>query len=229
MSFTNRYKSSYQSGKERKNKIVETIKNATVMTSRQVQTIHFSSLKPNSAKRKCQEVLKELVDEGRLKCYHNPKQQFVPAYYYIDQKPKNLTHFLTINEVLCEFVRQKPPLFKIEWVWSYIIYNGMVIADAMITLSYDPDGKKKQVIMLEVECDPKKRFDKDTQYQKVYNKDWHIDLPEWVIVEKENEALFPDILIVSDKEIKLKPTDVNFIVATPEQVTENVYKLIWRD
>lgn len=223
-----RHKPSYIFGRERKDRIVEAIKNGTVMNTPQVQTLFFNNLKPASAKRKCQEIMKELVDKERVKSYHSSKTQFIPAIYYLDQKPKNYIHFLLINEVLCEFISQKPNLFKIEWKWSYLIYNGLVISDAMITILYDPDGRKKQVIFLEVERDPRKHFDKDKKYQKIYDMDWHKDLPEWVVVE-ENKAIFPTVLIITDKTIEnLKQTDVNFIIATSDQVSEDVYKLIWK-
>lgn len=220
---------SYQYGKLRKDKIVETITKGTAFTTPQIQTLFFNDLKPNSAWRKCREILTELINEERIKRIHNSKTQFLPAIYYHETKPKNIKHPLLINDVYCAFVKQKPSLFMLEWQWTYSIYDNMVLADAYINLYYDPDKVKRQVIMLEVECDPRKRFNKDIQYSKVNDMNWHRDLPEWVVVDKlNNKAVFPTILIVTDKEIELKETNIDFVIVSPDQIEENIYKLIWR-
>jgi hypothetical protein len=83
--------------------------------------------------------------------------------------------------------------------------------------------------MLEVECDPRKKFNKDTQYSKVNKMDWNKDLPEWVVVDKvKNEAIFPTVLIVTDKEISLKQTNIDFVIASLDEVRQDIYKLIWK-
>jgi len=214
--------------RQRDKKIIDLIIDGTALTRLQIQKIIFEThtKNKNSAKRKAQQRLSYLVKTEQIKKYH--KDFYLPAIYYVNQKPLNMAHALAINDVYCAFIEQKNPEQIIEWEWSYRINDGMVIADAYINIFWDKDKKHRQVIWLEVERDPRKHFNKDIQYQKVWETDWNKTLPEWVVVENK-EAIFPLILIVTDKKIEFKSDDLDYIIVTPEQVQTDIFSLIKED
>lgn len=196
-----------------------------LFSRKQIQRIWFNNMKPESSKRKCQETLQKLVAEKRIKRYQ--KDYFNPAYYYTQTKPTNLNHIHQINNVYCAFLEQKKPWQSIEWKWSYSLLNGTVFADAYINFYSLPDKKGRKSIFLECETDPRKRFDKHTQYQKIYDSNWHKPpFPEWAVIdESSKKAIFPTILLVTDHPIDFQ-SDLNFIIASPDQVQSDVYSLL---
>ncbi len=210
--------------RERDNRIVNLISEGTLFSRSQIERIFFPNYK--SAKRKAQERLCKLVEDKRIKRYQ--KDYAMPSLYYIDKKPINTEHYLLINEVYVSFLTQKKPWQIIEWKWSYGICDGLLRADSYINVWLEPDKRRRVVIFLEVEKNPNKRFDKDSQYEKVFERSWNKDLPEWVVTEN-NKAIFPTILIVTDYPLEINSkSGIRFIIASLSQIKEDVYKLIWR-
>lgn len=210
---------SYAFGTSRDNHVVNLIKDGRAFTRSQVEQILITNRK--SSKRIAQTVLRRLYRQERIKKKVYAPQ--LPVVYFVE-KPKYMEHTLLINDVYCALLSQKKPWYVIEWKWSYSILNGKAIADAMANIYTEPDRKGRKVFFIEVERNPSKRFNKPEQYQKVYDSDWVKE--EWSVI-KNNTAIFPAILIVTEEELVIK-SDLNFIVASIEQVQKDVYGLIRR-
>jgi hypothetical protein len=206
----------YEFGTSRDNHIVKLIKDGRAFTRRQIEQIIITNRK--SAKRIAQHSLKRLCEQERIKKKVYAPQ--LPSIYFIE-KPKQLVHALLINDVYCALLSQRNSWYRVEWKWSYSILNGMAIADGMVSIYI---GKERMVLFVEVERNPSKRFDKDEVYQGVYDADWVNE--EWSVI-KNNTAIFPTILIVTEDKLAIK-SELNFIVASIEQVQKDVYGLIRR-
>lgn len=209
----------YAFGTSRDEHVVRLIKDGRAFTRRQVEQILMTNRK--SSKRIAQRVLQRLSKQERIKKKVYAPQ--LPSVYFID-KPKHMEHTLLINEVYCSLLSQKKPSYKIEWKWSYSILNDMAIADAMITIYTERDRKSRVVVFLEVERNPARRFDKDVKYKTIYDADWVNE--EWAVV-KNNTAIFPTILVVTEDKLAIK-SDLNFIVASIEEVQKDIYGLLGR-
>lgn len=204
----------YAFGTSRDNHVVRLIKDGRAFTRRQVEQILITNRK--SSKRIAQHVLRRLCKQERInKKVYAPQ---LPTVYFID-KPKHMEHELLINEVYCSLLAQKESWQRIEWKWSYSILNGKAIADAMFVIH---DRKGRIVVFLEVERNPSRRFNKDEIYQSIFDADWVNE--EWAVI-KDNTAIFPAILIVTEDKLEVK-SDLNFIVASIEQVQKDVYGLL---
>lgn len=177
------------------------------------------SLSPASGDRKSFEVLGKMQREKLIK-----KTPYNFEYVYYLRKPKQIDHALLINDVYCSLLSQKKSWYKIDFRWRYPIFDGMVVADALIIIDTLPDRKGRYVIFLEVERSPSKRFDKDVQYKRAYDMDY--DNEEWCVM-RGDVAVFPSILIVTEEKLKVE-SPLRFIVASPEQVKKDVYSLILR-
>lgn len=206
-------------GQSRDERIVKLVYAGTAFTRPQIEQIIFFNRK--SSRRISQYALARLCKQERIKKW--VRSTHLPTIYY-SRKPRQLDHVLLINEVYCSLLSQKKPWYSIEWKWSYYILNGMVKADAMAIIYFEPDRKAKKAIFIEVERNPQKRFNKPEQYQKVYDADWLAE--EWAVI-KGNTAIFPTILIVTDENISIKG-DLNFIVASIDEVKKDVYGLLRR-
>jgi hypothetical protein len=209
----------YAFGTSRDDRIVKLIKDGRAFTRKQVEQILITNRK--SAKRIAQHVLRRLCNQERIK--KKVYAQQLPSVYFIE-KPKQMEHALLINEVYCALLTQKKSWYQIEWQWSYSILNGKAIADAMVSIYTERDRKGRKVIFVEVERNPARRFNKDEVYQSVFDADWVNE--EWSVI-KNNTAIFPTILIVTEDKLVVK-SDLNFIVASIEQVQKDVYGLIRR-
>lgn len=200
-------------GQDRDERIVQLIRSGTAFTRKQIEQIIFANIK--SSKRVSQYALSRLFKQERVKKWVRSRQ--LPTIYY-HRKPKQLDHVLTVNEIYCELLRQKK-YYLIEWKWNYSILGGMVISDAMAVITTD---KERRVVFIEVELHPGKRFDKPDKYKKAYDANWIKE--EWSVM-RNNTAVFPAILIVTDDKLVFK-SELNFIVASLEQVQKDVYSLI---
>jgi hypothetical protein len=226
-------KTPYLLGKERDNKIIELVKNATYISRSQVQKILFSDYEPAYAKRKCQDRLSVLSNPNKP-FFKRDEAQSPYCYYSARNKPQHIHHYLSITDVLCCLLEQKQPHQQIEWKWKYQICNGMVIADAFFTVYLEPNRHKPIKVFLEVENDPSKRFDKDVQYERVFATDWNEPpQPEWVTIEKdpfnpsEVRTIFPTILIVTDKPVVINsPNNLRFRVASMSEIQKDIFGLI---
>ena len=204
-------------GQSRDEHIVKLIQSGTAFTRQQIEQIIIPKRK--SSKRIAQHSLTRLCAQERIKQWKRAPQ--LPSIYYA-RKPRQLDHVLLVNEVYCALLSQKKSWYVVKWKWNYSILDGMVIADAMATIYTDPDRKGKRVLFVEVERNPSKRFNKPEQYHKVYDADWLNE--EWSVI-KNNTAIFPTILIVTDHDLAIN-SKLNFIVASIEQVQKDVYGLI---
>lgn len=200
-------------GQARDERIVQLIRSGTAFTRKQIEQIIFSDIK--SSKRVAQYALARLVKQGRIKKWIRARQ--LPTIYYL-RKPKQLDHILLINEIYCELTRHGMSGYTIEWKWSYPILGGMVIADAMVIIT---TGKERRAIFIEVELHPGKRFNKPEQYKKVFDSNWVRE--EWCVM-RNNTAVFPAILVITDDKLVIK-SELNFIVASLEQVQKGAFKL----
>ena len=209
-----------QFGQERDLKILDLISHGKAFTRPQIEQIIFPHIKLGARQRKANARLKKMIDQKMIK-----SQPYFPNPYFYVTKPKQIDHTLIINDVYCSLLKQKKSSwYKIDFRWRYEIFGGMVVADALIIIDTLPDGKGRQVIFLEVERSPSKRFDKDVQYKRVYDSDYSKE--EWCVM-RGDIAQFPSILIVTDEKLKIE-SSLRFIVATPEQVKKDVYSLILR-
>ncbi|MFZ3132730.1 MAG: hypothetical protein WA125_16915 [Desulfosporosinus sp.] len=206
-------------GQSRDEYIVKLIQSGTAFTRQQIEQIIIPKRK--SSKRIAQHSLTRLCKQERIKQWKRAPQ--LPSIYYA-RKPRQLDHVLLVNEIYCALLAQKKSWHVIEWKWNYLILGGKVVADAMATIYAEPDRKGRRVVFIEVERNPGKRFDKPEQYQKVYDADWVNE--EWSVI-KNNTAIFPAILIVTEEKPTIK-SDLNFIVASIGQVQKDVYGLLRR-
>lgn len=201
-------------GQSRDAHIVNLITNGKVFTRRQIEQIIITNRK--SSKRIAQHILKRLYTQERINKKEYAPQ--LPSVYFI-KKPKYVEHALLVNDVYCALLSQKKPWYQIEWKWSYSILNGMAIADAMVNI-YTRKGRI--VLFVEVERNAGKRFDKPEIYQPIYDADWIHE--EWSVI-KNNTAIFPAILIVTDEKLEIN-SGLNFIVASIDQIREDIYSII---
>lgn len=206
-------------GMERKKQIIDLLNHGSAFTRKQIIQIIMPSLSSASGDRKSFEVLGKMQREKLIK-----KTPHNFEYVYYLRKPKQIDHVLIINDVYCSLLSQKKSWYKIDFRWTYSIFNGMIVADALIIIDTLPDRKGRYVIFLEVERSPSKRFDKDIQYKRAYDMDYANE--EWCVM-RGDVAVFPSILIVTEEKLKIE-SKLNFIVASPEQVKKNVYSLILR-
>ena len=200
----------------RDNHVIKLIKDGRAFTRRQIEQILIVNRK--SSKRITQRILKRLYEQERIKKRVYAPQ--LPTVYYVD-KPKHIEHALLINEVYCSLIEQRLSLYKVEWHWNYNVLNGMAIADALIIIH---TGKNRIVVFLEVERNPLRRFDKDAKYEAIYDADWINE--EWSVI-KNNTAIFPAILIVTDEQLEIN-SGLNFIVASIDQIRKDIYSVILR-
>jgi len=205
-------------GISRDEHIVKLIKEGTAFTRRQIEQIIIPKRK--SSKRIIQYAVARLCAREQIKKWERAP---LPSIYYV-RKPRQPDHALLINEVYCALLSQKKSRYIIEWKWNYSILNGMVVADAMANIYMEPDRQGRRVVFVEVERNPSKRFDKPAQYQKVYDADWIKE--EWSVI-KGNTAIFPTILVVTDDDLTIK-SDLNFIVASIDEVKNDIYSIILR-
>lgn len=207
----------YAFGKSRDDHIVKLIKDGRAFTRRQIEQILITNRK--SAKRIAQNALRRLYEQERInKKVYAPQ---LPTVYFLE-KPKRMEHTLLVNEVYCSLLSQKKSWYSVEWKWNYPILNGKAIADAMVNIYTERDKNGRVVLFVEVERNPARRFNKDEVYQSIFDSDWVNE--EWSVI-KNNTAIFPTILIVTDDKLTIE-SDLNFIVAPIERVQKDVYGLL---
>jgi hypothetical protein len=204
-------------GQARDEKIMELVEAGTALTRSQIERIIF---KQKNGKRKTQARLQILTDAGRIKkLIRNPHE---PAIYFT-KKPRNIDHYLLINEVYCAIMSQKKSFYIVKWKWSYPLLGGKLWADAMVDV-YDQMNKRRHVIFIEVERYADKRFEKDAKYSGIASMNWTKE--EWAIKEP-TRILFPAILIVTECELKIK-SELDFFVASMDQIKKDIYSIILR-
>lgn len=202
-------------GRRRDERILELVQHGTAFRRDQIERIMFMQ---KDGKRKAQLRLQMLADSGRIKkIIRSPHE---PAIYCL-KKPRNVDHFLIINEVYCSVMTQKKSWHKVKWQWSYPLFGGKVWADAMIDIM-DLMNNRRHVIFVEVERYADRKFEKDTKYLSISRMDWTKE--EWAIKEP-TRILFPAILVVTDCKLQIS-CELDFFVASLEQVKKDIYSII---
>lgn len=202
-------------GKQRDERILELVQHGTAFRRDQIERIIF---RQKDGKRKAQLRLQILADSGRIKkIVRSPHE---PTIYCL-KKPRNIDHFLIINEVYCAIMSQKKSWHIVKWQWSYPLMGGKVWADAMIDI-YDQMNKRRHVIFVEVERYADRKFEKDTKYQAISKMDWTNE--EWAIREP-TRILFPAILVVTECNLKVN-SEMDFFVASLDQIKKDIYSII---
>jgi hypothetical protein len=204
-------------GKQRDEKILELVGYGTAFTRSQIERVLF---RQKDSKRKAQLRLQSLSNAGRLKkIIRSPHE---PTIYCL-KKPRNIDHFLMINEVYCAVMTQKKSWHTVKWQWSYPLMGDKVWADAMIDI-YDRMNNRRHVIFVEVERYADKRFEKDKKYSAIASMDWTKE--EWAIKEP-TRILFPAILVVTECDLKID-SQLDFFVAPISEVQRDIYSVILR-
>lgn len=202
-------------GKQRDERILELVGSGTAFRRDQIERIMF---RQKDGKRKAQLRLQLLADSGRIKkIIRSPHE---PAIYCL-KKPRNIDHFLIINEVYCAIMTQKKSWHNVKWRWSYPLMGGKVWADAMIDIM-DLMNNRRHVIFVEVERYADRKFEKDAKYLAISKMDWTKE--EWAIREP-TRILFPAILVVTETKLKVN-SDLDFFVASLDQIKRDTYSII---
>jgi len=202
-------------GKQRDERIMGLVGLGTAFTRSQIERVIFKG-----SKRKAQTRLQVLSDSGRLKkIIRSPHE---PAIYCL-KKPRNIDHYLLINEIYCAVMSQKKSWHIVKWQWSYPIMEGKIWADAMVDI-YDQLNKRRHVIFVEVERYADRKFEKDKKYSAITSANWTKE--EWAIKEP-TRILFPAILVVTECKLEVK-SELDFFVATMDQVKKDIYSIILR-
>lgn len=204
--------------RRRDEEVISLIGKGGAFTRKQIQQLIFSNRK--SGKRIAQDTLKRLVKRRSIKKWVRSSQE--ATIYYL-KRPRQIDHILLLNEVYCTLMAQKKSWYTIDFRWSYNIM-GKAWADAMAIIYTQPDRKGKQVVFIEIERHPSKRFDKPEVYQKVFDSNWTNE--EWCVTTKD-KYVFPTVLIVTEEELKFS-SPLRFRVATPAEVKEDIYSIIIR-
>lgn len=204
-------------GQQRDERILELVGQGTAFTRSQIERVMF---RQKDGKRKAQLRLQALSDSGRLRRIIRTPHE--PAIYCL-KKPRNIDHFLIINEVYCAIMSQKKSHYIVKWKWSYPLFDGKLWADAMIDI-YDQLNKRRHVIFVEVERYADRKFEKDRKYSEIAKLNWTKE--EWAIKEP-TRILFPAILVVTECKLEVR-SELDFFVASLDQVKKDIYSIILR-
>lgn len=205
--------------RHRDESILSLFQPGSAFTRAHIQQMFFAN--QIDGKRKAQLRLQKLAERGQLK--RHQYLSYLPAIYFT-KKPKKLLHALTIADVFTALYLQKPQWVSFDFQWEYPIMQSKIIADALITVYFQPDKKGKRSFFLESERYPEKRFNKDKKYESIYAADW---LKEpWAVIEG-HDAFFPTILLLTPKPFEVK-SKLKFIVTTPEEINLDIYSVLRR-
>lgn len=206
-------------GRQRDQKVMELIARGGAFSRSQIQSLIFSNRK--EGERICRRSLNRLYVRKKINKWVRSSHE--PAIYYL-RKPRQIEHALLINDVYCALIAQKKSWYHIDFRWSYPILGGKVRADAMAIIYTQPDRKGKQVIFIEVERHPSKRFDKPEIYQKIFDAEWSHE--EWCVTT-DKKYIFPTVLIVTEENLHLQ-SPLRFRTATLAEVKKDIYSIILR-
>lgn len=202
-------------GKQRDERVLELVSNGTAFTRSQIEQLIFKG-----SKRKAQARLQTLSESGRIKkIVRSPHE---PTIYCL-RKPRNIDHYLIINEIYCAVMSQKKSHYIVKWQWSYPLMGGKIWSDAMIDI-FDLMNKRRHVIFVEVERFADKKFEKDKKYSAITTMNWTKE--EWAIKEPAR-ILFPAILVVTECKLEVK-SELDFFVASLGQIQKDIYSIILR-
>jgi len=183
--------SSRRRGYCRDNSVVERIHTNRCLNAEQVQVLLFPLTA--SGKRKCQQRLKRLTEQFRLKRWRYDLEQ---PYAYFRERIEQINHTVLLNWVVIWIERN---LKSWEEIYS-VDYNydmKILVTDCFIAIKNIFTGQF-EFIFIEMDVHhPGNDFDKVRKYNNLFGK-----LPDqwWVKQTKR----FPKTLLVTDSERKLK-------------------------
>ena len=178
-------------GYYRDNSVIERVVSHRCLNAEQVQVLLFSLT--TSGKRKCQQRLKRLTDQLRLRRF---RYSFEEPYAYFRTEIKQIEHTVLLNWVVIWIERG---LKSWEEIYS-VNYNygmGILIADCFIAIKNTITGIFR-FIFIEMDIHhPENQFDKVRKYNRLYE-----NIPDqwWIKLTKR----FPAVLLVTNNERKLK-------------------------
>lgn len=161
---------------DRDKEIIQFLKDFKVATTTTISDLYF-----NSSLRPCQRRLKYLCEHGYIKSYQ--QNVITEKLHYVRKKPVNLKHAL----ILSEFI-SKLKLNNIEVLKYKVPYKlDNVIADAFIAIRVNNNN-----LIYFVEVENTKQFNLEKYEKLYYSRNW-----------KEVFPIFPGIIVISDKIIKV--------------------------
>lgn len=161
---------------ERDKQIIQFLKDFKVATTTTIADLYF-----NSSLRPCQRRLKYLFEHGYIKSYQ--ETVITEKIHYARKKPTNLKHALILSEFISKLKSNNIEVIKYKV--PYKIDN--VIADTFIAIRVN---NKNLIYFVEVENT--KQFDLEKYEKLYYSRNW-----------KEVFPIFPGIIVISDKPIKV--------------------------
>ena len=165
---------------KRDHEIIDFLKNVTVADTTSLYKIFFAK---TSGLRVCQERLLKLVKARYIKRFRS--DIFSEYIYYVDKKPSSYLHKIVFSQLIAKLTEQNIEIIKYKTPLK--LYN--IIADGFIV--YNDNGLK----MAFIEAERTKYFDEDKYNKLYYSREW-----------KKNFEEFPDIWIITDKNVKVKNT-----------------------
>lgn len=167
--------------------LIDFIKNVVVADTETLYKIFF---KDTCSLRTCQERLTKLTNAGYIKRWRN--SHFEEYIYYINKKPSSYLHKIKFSQLIAEMKEQNIEIIKCKTPLK--LFN--IIADGFIV--YKDNGIK----MAFVEVERTKYFNEEKYNQLYYSREW-----------KKNFNEFPDIWIITDKNVKVKNSRLNIKVS----------------
>lgn len=158
---------------------------------------------PNVSGRRARQRLTALTEQGHIKRQRsNINSDYV---YYLDKKPQQLEHTLIRVDVLC---RLKALYTVLRHIPEFSI--GECRADAYIELQKGGGISSEQHYSIKV-AEQKYNFFLEVQLSNRFNQSKYENLYNSGLWQNELPA-FPRILVVSDRSILIKPSDIIFVV-----------------
>ena len=178
-------------GYYRDNEIAWRVGSHKCLNAEQVQVLLFPLTA--SGKRKCQQRLKRLTDQLRLKRWRYSLEE---PYAYFQKEIKQIEHTVLLNWVAIWIERQLKSWEEIHSL-NYNYDMKILIADCFVAIKNTITGSFR---FLFIEMDihhPGNEFDKVQKYNKLFE-----NIPDqwWVKLTKR----FPAVLLVTNNERKLK-------------------------
>lgn len=207
-------------GYYRDKKIIDYIENYRCLNSEQIEFLLFKGMK--SGKRKCQQRLKKLYDQKKVKRWRYSLEESYAYYIELKSKVEQMEHLINLNWIIVWFENNLNSWEKIYHL-KYEINFEILRCDCFIIIKNIFSNEYK---MYFIEMDIAKsnnRFDKIKKYNELYGKINFYNLWWRNLTDR-----FPGILIVSTNSKKIKKikedvksyndNDLEFIVKDLDQI-----------
>ena len=161
--------------------ILNFLKEVCVADTKTISILFF-----NSSIRRCNQRMKILKDNKKVKCFR--ENILSPNIYYNRRKPTNLKHKLVCGQLIASLKQQNIEVLKYRIPFKI----GQIIADMVMVVRIN--GKIK-IYFCEIERT--KKLDKEKYLDLYFSRKWKKVFP-----------IMPSILVISDKNIN---TDYNVL------------------